>query len=112
MNQRAIVLIPFPFSDQSGTKVRPGLIISNTNYNKEGDDIIICAITSVLVKSPYTLLLGQQDLDEGTLYEKSAIKIENITKIKKTLVIKKIGTVNKATFLKAQKLLLNLFSSS
>ena len=112
MKQRAIVLIPFPFSDQSGTKVRPGLIISNTKYNIHGNDVLICTISSVLAKSPYTVLLSPEDLDEGVLYEKSAIKVENIAKIQKSLIIKTIGSIKQATFQKVQTRLTELFSGS
>jgi mRNA interferase MazF len=37
-----IVVIPFPFSDLSGSKKRPALVLANL----QGDDIILCQITS------------------------------------------------------------------
>jgi len=37
-----IVVIPFPFSDLSGTKRRPALVIADFH----GDDILLCQITS------------------------------------------------------------------
>lgn len=38
-----IVLIPFPFTDLSGNKVRPALIVSNI---KAGRDVVVVFITS------------------------------------------------------------------
>ena len=32
IEQRDIVLLPFPFSDQSGFKVRPALVASNNTF--------------------------------------------------------------------------------
>jgi mRNA interferase MazF len=40
----AIILIPFPFSDQSSSKVRPAVIV-NPRY--PSDDLLVIAITSV-----------------------------------------------------------------
>ena len=40
-----IVLTPFPFTDLSGNKVRPALILGIQN---RGDDVTVCFISSVL----------------------------------------------------------------
>ena len=95
MNQRDIVLLPFPFSDQTGLKVRPALIISNDNFNKTVEDVIVCAVTSNIEKSKHTLLIDQKDLESGYLHQQSAIKAENILKIKKSLIIKVIAIVKR-----------------
>jgi mRNA interferase MazF len=41
-----IILVPFPFTDQSSSKKRPAVIISTARYNAERPDFIIMAITS------------------------------------------------------------------
>ena len=41
-----VVLVPFPFTDQSGTKKRPAVVISGRLYNANRRDIVIMAITS------------------------------------------------------------------
>jgi len=41
-----IVLIPFPFTDQSASKKRPAVIISSNTYNTKRPDLIIMAVTS------------------------------------------------------------------
>ena len=41
-----VVLVPFPFSDQTETKKRPAIVISSDKYNQIFSDIIIMAITS------------------------------------------------------------------
>lgn len=43
-----VVLVPFPFTDQSGTKRRPAVVVSGTGYNASRRDIVIMAITSQL----------------------------------------------------------------
>lgn len=64
-----IVLVPFPFTDQSGTKRRPAVVVSSQRYHTERPDLVIMAITSlkpVLTTIDATLVfraLGQ--LKEG-----------------------------------------------
>ncbi len=41
-----VVLVPFPFTDQSGTKKRPAVVVSGANYNTSRRDIVIMTITS------------------------------------------------------------------
>ncbi|MBI5206230.1 MAG: type II toxin-antitoxin system PemK/MazF family toxin [Candidatus Firestonebacteria bacterium] len=46
-----IVLVPFPFSNQTISKKRPAVIISSNHYNYASFDIIIMAITGQIEKS-------------------------------------------------------------
>jgi mRNA interferase MazF len=41
-----VVLVPFPFTDQSGAKKRPAVIVSSSGYNAHRRDLVIMAITS------------------------------------------------------------------
>ena len=41
-----IILVPFPFTDQSATKRRPAVVISSAKYHGERPDLIIMAVTS------------------------------------------------------------------
>ena len=41
-----VVLVPFPFTAQSGTKKRPAVVVSSAGYNVNRRDIVIMAITS------------------------------------------------------------------
>lgn len=46
-----VVLVPFPFSDQTTIKKRPAVIISSSAYNEISSDIIIMAVTSQTEKT-------------------------------------------------------------
>ncbi len=110
MTQRDIILVPFPFSDQSGQKVRPALVISNDKYNSASDDVIVCAMTTNIRPSKYLILLDSSSLESGILHEKCAVKAESLLKIQKPLILKTIGTVNMRTLaavINAVKELLN-----
>ena len=41
-----VVLVPFPFSNQTTIKKRPAVIISSNEYNDNSSDVIIIAVTS------------------------------------------------------------------
>ena len=98
IEQRDLLLVPFPFSDQSGKKVRPVIVISNNDFNIASEDIIVVGVTSNISKDKYTINLTDKDLDEGKLHTNCCIKIENILKLDKELIVKKIGKINKNTF--------------
>lgn len=99
VSQKDLILLPFPFSDKSGSKVRPALILSNNKFNLS-EDIIICAITSNLDNNNFSVNLNNNNLESGTLYEPSLIKPGTILKIKKELIISKIGKIKNTLFKK------------
>lgn len=41
-----VVLVRFVFSDESGAKLRPALIVSSRAYNKARQEVIVAAVTS------------------------------------------------------------------
>ena len=58
-----IVVIPFPFSDLSGSKRRPALVIADI----KGEDVILCQITSVARNDAYAVPIDASDFESGTL---------------------------------------------
>jgi len=46
-------------------------------------------------KDKYSLKLDNKELEEGKLFSKCCIKVENILRLDKYLVIKKIGKIKK-----------------
>ncbi|WP_292732086.1 type II toxin-antitoxin system PemK/MazF family toxin [Nostoc sp. JL31] len=41
-----VILVPFPFTDQTTTKKRPAVVVSSNSYQRERSDLILIAITS------------------------------------------------------------------
>lgn len=95
IEQRDLLLVPFPFSDQSGLKVRPVVVVSNNHFNRHSEDLIVAGVTSNVSKDRYSVLLLSEDLDEGKLSSLCSVKAENILKMDRGLVIRKIGKINK-----------------
>lgn len=109
VEQGEIWLVPFPFSDLRGRKVRPVFVVSKDQFNDSSDDIIVCGVTSNLSKDYYTVSLDKKDLEEGNLLGASYIKAENILRIDKKLLIKKIGKAKKHIFVDVLKRLNFIF---
>ena len=95
IKQRDLLLVPFPFSDQSGRKVIPVVVISNEQFNTHSEDVLIVGVTSNISKDKYTIDLKNNDLERGNLLTNCAIKAENVLKLDKELIIKNIGKINK-----------------
>jgi len=100
-HQRTLCLVPFPFSDQTGTKVRPVIILSNQHYNDLTHDVLVAAITSNS-QGQFRLEITSKDLEIGTLVKTSYIMVDNILRIAQKLIIKPFA---KLTNTKYQSLL-------
>jgi mRNA interferase MazF len=93
-NQKDIVLINIPFSNLKSSKKRPVLIISNDEYNKKQEDIIVAAITSNLTSKDYTVEFDNGNMARGTIPQKSCIRADKIYTLDKKLIIKTFGSVS------------------
>ena len=85
-----IVLIPFPFTDQTTAKRRPAVMVSSTAYHRNRPDLILMAITSRIKPSPS---FGETTVDQweaAGLIKPSVIKPIFAT-VEKGIVIKKMG---------------------
>ena len=58
-----VVLVPFPFTDQLGSKKRPAIVVSSSSHGANRRDIVIMAITGQ-VRQP--LGFGEDGRTEAT----------------------------------------------
>ena len=65
-----VVVIPFPFSDLSGSKRRPALVLADLG----GDDVILCQITSVARNDKYAVPIDTSDTETGALPAKNFVR--------------------------------------
>ena len=84
-----IVVVSFPFTDLSNSRRRPALVLSNL----EGDDIVICEITSVMRSDAYVISLDNRDLESGKLKTNSIIRPNRIVTIHKNKISYKFGKI-------------------
>ena len=84
-----VVVIPFPFSDLSQIKRRPALVITELN----GEDIILCQITSQSIFDLYAISLNDEDFHSGSLKKKSNIRPNRIFTADALIILYKIGHI-------------------
>ena len=106
--QGDIVIVPFPFSDLTGTKQRPVLILSNKDYNYKTEDVITCGITSNTKNIENSILIDNENLEEGQIPISSRIKADKLFTLHKKIIKKKIGKLNHDTFKKVREELFKL----
>lgn len=85
-----VILVPFPFTDQTTSKKRPAVVISSDAYHSQYADIIVMAITS---QSRTASLVGEVMITEwqkAGLLKPSVIK-PVVSTLERTLVIRKLG---------------------
>jgi mRNA interferase MazF len=101
-----IVVIPFPFSDLSSSKRRPAMVLADLN----GDDIILCQITSKSVRDNYSVALNDNDFIKGSLNRPSNIRPNRLFTAEKSIIIRKVGTVKTQTFNNVVKTLFQIIA--
>jgi mRNA interferase MazF len=83
-----IVLIPFPFTDLSGNKLRPALILAESVL-----DVTVCFITTQLHWQESTDILLQPGAKNG-IKKPSLIRLSKIATVDRSLITGIIGSVN------------------
>jgi len=82
-----IVLIPFPFTDLSGSKLRPALVLISTET-----DVTVCFITTQFQWKEY-LDIDLNPSSVNGLKKMSLLRISKFSTIDKDLILGRIGTL-------------------
>src|SRR3989338_5027891 len=105
-----IVLTPFPFTDLSGNKVRPALILA---VQGGGDDVAVCFISSIPKNKShkFDILIDSKDsyFPKTGLKLKSVIKATKIATLDKIVMLHKIGELDDKTMGKVKNVLKTYF---
>ncbi len=87
-----IVLVPFPFTDQTGIKKRPAVVVSSAAYNLARIDLILMAVTSQLRIPIKADEIEMVDWQKSGLLKPSVIK-PVLTTIEKNLILRRLGNL-------------------
>jgi mRNA interferase MazF len=88
-----VVLVPFPFTNQSASKKRPAVVVSSRVYNSARLDVVVMAITSQIPSSAMSEEMCIQSWKTAGLLKPSVIKPVFAT-IEQSLVIRQIGVLD------------------
>jgi mRNA interferase MazF len=82
-----VVVLPFPFSDLTQAKRRPAIIIAEL----EGDDRILCQITSQHFQDAYSVQISDTDFEEGSLKKVSNARPNRIFTADSKIILYRAG---------------------
>jgi mRNA interferase MazF len=84
-----VVLVPFPFTDLSGNKVRPALIVSD---GKVGSDVVVVFITSQ-TKSKGQYLVTLKPSEENGLKIPSQVVCAKLATLDTKIILGELGAL-------------------
>ena len=90
-----VVLVPFPFTDQSGTKKRPAVVVSSAAYNGARRDLVLMAVTSQVRAATGVGEVLISGWKMAGLLKSSVIK-PVLTTVEKGLILRTLGQLNAA----------------
>lgn len=100
-----VVVVPFPFSDLTQAKRRPALVLAEL----EGDDCILCQITSQHLRDRYAIELSHKDFESGGLRRKSHVRPNRLFTADQRIILYRAGHLKEAKLKEVIDELLRLF---
>ena len=86
-----IILIPFPFSELNKTKVRPAVVITETETKDKYKDLVVSAISSVVPKNLSEREFVIESGNMNNLRVNSIVKTDRIVTVKRNEMIAELG---------------------
>jgi mRNA interferase MazF len=91
-----VVLTPFPFTDLSGAKVRPAVVVSRSD--RPGDDVILAFISSVVPARPLPTDLvvdpSHPNFRETGLKVPSIVKCDKLATVQRRIILGELGQLS------------------
>lgn len=92
LEKGAIVLVPFPFTDLSQTKLRPAIVLYS---EADGQDVTLCFVSSqqisVLGPGEFVLVPGDPDFALTQLKVASKVRTSRIATLERRLIPRRLG---------------------
>lgn len=89
----SVVLLPFPFTDLSQSKLRPAVVLADAGKG----DWILCQVTSNSFADPAAEKITSADFAIGSLKIDSFVRPAKLFTASASLLIREVGKLNKAT---------------
>lgn len=98
MKRGTVVLTPFPFTDLSGRKVRPALVVSRSD--RPGSDVLLAFITSkhslTPAKSDLPVDNAHPDFAQTGLKVSSVVKLDKLVTVEQSIILGELGEFSAA----------------
>lgn len=91
-----VVLVPFPFSDMSRSKLRPAIVLASVQHN----DWILCQVTSNAYGDPNAVQITNADFADGSLRITSFARPGKVFTANRQLITRRAGSLKKDALLR------------
>lgn len=103
MKRCEIIIVDYPFTDQSGSKRRPALVVQSDAI--KSPDIVIAAISASAQLTSTRVLIEPSREVTSRLTVPCAVRCENLSTVQQSMVLGSIGYLSKATMRKLDECL-------
>lgn len=83
----AVVLVPFPFSDPSQSKLRPAIVLADAGRG----DVVLCQVTSNAYADPLAIGISAADFSAGSLSQVSYVRPGKLFTASSSLVVRQVA---------------------
>jgi len=90
---RSVVLVTFPFSDLSVSKLRPAVVLADVGRG----DYILCQVTSNPYADPDAVRLGDSDFAAGSLHHVSYARPGKLFTANASLITGSVGELSETS---------------
>jgi mRNA interferase MazF len=93
-----IILADLPFTDRSGSKIRPALVVQSDHNNARLEDVILALITRTTARATteptqFLIDIATPDGKASGLLHTSAVKCEHLITLHRSFILRAIGRV-------------------
>ena len=85
----SVILVPFPFSDLSHSKLRPAIVLADAARG----DWILCQITSKSYSDPLAIELTNDSFAKGSLQVVSYARPGKLFTANRSLIVRQVGVL-------------------
>ena len=85
----SVILVPFPFSDLSDSKLRPAVVLADVGRG----DWVLCQITSKPYSDPRAIELTGGDFASGSLHVVSYARPGKLFTANRSLIVRQVGVL-------------------
>lgn len=103
-----VVLVRFPFSDLSSSKLRPALVVAPAG----GTDWILCQITSKPYSDPSAVALTTESFAEGGLPRESFVRSVKLFTASESIVVRSVGRITAPAHAKVVEAIVSVFQAA
>lgn len=96
----SVVLIRYPFTDLTGEKVRPAVVLTSDQLIPRLDDVLCLFISSVvpteLLPTDFVLETTHPSFSQTGLKRRSVLRSHKLALLRKSLVLRVLGEIDQA----------------